>query len=259
MKPAANQYLDKQRIASCFEASAGTYGTSAQVQKEISAQLIDFLCRYEDIHFSSVFEIGCCTGILTELLCDAVRINTLYLNDIVDKFCFETARFTADKVGCIKILPGDIETVALPMNLDLVISSSTFQWIEDLAGLLRSIHGSLKSGGYVAFSLFGPGTMAEIAEITGNSLYYHSNEALTQMVEDEFDIVCKHTERRCLYFSTVMGVLRHIQETGVGGIIRQKWTKKIHREFENRYLTSFGSTKGVPVSYVSSFIIARKK
>jgi len=259
LKPFTNQHLDKQRIAACFEASAATYAKSAQVQKEISVQLIDFLCRHEDIHFSSVLEIGCCTGILTEFLCDAVRIDTLYLNDLVDKFCLETGKFTEDKVGCIKNLPGDIETVALPENLDLVISSSTFQWIEDLAGLLRSIHQSLKSGGYVAFSLFGPGTMAEIAEITGNSLCYHSNDALTRMIGDGFDIVCNHTEKKRIYFETVMGVLRHIQETGVGGTRRQKWTKKNLREFESRYMTSFGSTKGVPVSYVSTFIIARKK
>ncbi len=259
MKQPTNQHLDKHRIASCFEASAATYGKSAQVQKEISAQLIDFLGRYEDIHFSNVLEIGCCTGILTELLCDTTRIDTLYLNDIVNKFCMETGRNTKDKVGCLKTLSGDIETLSLPENLDLVISSSTFQWIEDLARLLRNIHQSLKAGGYVAFSLFSPGTMAEIAEITGNSLYYHSNEALTQMVENGFDIVCNHTEKKCIYFTTVMGVLRHIQETGVGGITRQTWTKKKHREFENRYMTSYGSTKGIPVSYVSSFIIARKK
>ncbi len=259
MKPFTNQNLDKQRIAACFEASAATYAKSARVQKEISVQLIDFLRRYGDMHFSSVLEVGCCTGILTELLCDAVRIDTLYLNDLVDKFCVETGKFTEHKVDCLKTLPGDIETVALPENLDLVISSSTFQWIEDLAGLLRNIHRSLKSGGYVAFSLFGPGTMVEIAEITGNSLRYHTSEALIQMVGDGFDIVCNHTEKKRIYFKTVRGVLRHIQETGVGGTGRQQWTKKKLREFESRYMTSFGSTRGVPVSYVSSFIIARKK
>ena len=203
MKPFTNQHLDKQRVAACFEASATTYAKSAQVQNEISVQLVDFLCRYDDMHFSSILEIGCCTGILTELLCDAARIDTLYLNDIVDKFCVETGKYTEDKVGCLKILPGDIETVALPGNLDLVISSSTFQWIEDLARLLRRIHQSLKSGGYVAFSLFVPGTMAEIAEITGNSLCYHSNEALTQMVGDGFDIVRNHTEKKRIYFKNM--------------------------------------------------------
>ena len=71
------------------------------------------------------------------------EINTIYLNDIVHEFCTITGERIAGRVGQVEGLPGDIEKLALPGNLDLVVSSATFQWMSDLPTLLKKIHGAL--------------------------------------------------------------------------------------------------------------------
>ena len=121
MKTIHSQNLDKQLIADSFRASAATYDDNATVQKEISRQLINFLRTCDFIDYSRVLEIGCCTGILTELLVESREIDTIFLNDIVQEFCATTGERIANRVGQVVCMAGDIEKCALPANLGLVI------------------------------------------------------------------------------------------------------------------------------------------
>ncbi len=259
LKTTSSQKLDKQLIADSFKASAATYEESATVQKDIGRQLINFLHSHEAINYSRILEIGCCTGILTELLVGIKEINTIYLNDIVHEFCTITGARIAKRVGQVEGLPGDIEQLALPGNLDLVVSSATLQWMSDLPALFNKIHGALREEGYLVFSIFGPGTMSEISTLTGRSLPYHSREELTEMLHDHFRIISLQSETRRIYFPTVRAVLQHIRQTGVGGIGRSKWMPGKFKEFEKQYNSRFASELGLSVTYASTFVVAKKK
>jgi malonyl-CoA O-methyltransferase len=253
------QHLDKQLIANSFKASAATYEENATVQKEISQQLIKFLQEFDSIDYSRVLEIGCCTGILTELLVGVKEIDTIFLNDIVQEFCTTTGERIATRVNRIIPMPGDIEQCPLPENLGLVVSSATFQWMSDLPALLKKIHSALGDEGYLIFSIFGPGTMGEISALTGRSLKYHTRQDLTEMLHDNFRIISLQSEVRRLYFPTVRGVLQHVRQTGVGGVKRSKWMPGKFKEFEKNYCTRFISDRGLSVTYVSNFVVAKKK
>ena len=259
MKKGHTEHLNKDEVARRFKASAGTYEENAIVQKEISRQLIAMVERFEISDCARVLEIGCCTGILTELLCRSVNINTLFASDIVPEFCAYTEKRIAPCVGRVQGIPGDIEQASLPQNLDLIISSSTFQWMTDLSELFSRLASSLNDGGYLVFSIFGPGTMGEIAALTGRSLQYHSPETLIEMVQKKFRLISIHTEHRCLNFPSVRAVLRHIKETGVGGVSGERWTMRQLKNFEREYTSRFISEDGLPVSYVSTFVIAEKQ
>ena len=258
MKTGKPERLDKNRVASRFRASAATYEQTAIVQQEISRQLIAMLDRFDIAACGRVLEIGCCTGILTELLCRRERIDRLFVNDIVPEFCTYTEKRIASQVGLVEGIPGDIERAELPHHLDLVVSSSTLQWMTDLPGLFGKLATSLSDQGHLVFSIFGPGTMGEIGTLTGRSLHYDSSEALAAMVEKYFRLISIHTERRCLYFPSVRAVLRHIRETGVGGVTGAPWTQGKLKDFEKQYIARFRTDEGLPVTYVSTFVIAEK-
>jgi malonyl-CoA O-methyltransferase len=253
-------YLDKERIAQCFSASAGTYEEGAIVQKEISRQLIAIFQRYATgMEYSRVLEIGCCTGNLTEMLSASVSIGTYYLNDLVPDFCSSTEERIAERVGRVTVLPGDIEQVRLPQNLDLVISSSTFQWMTDLNSVICNIAEALNDSGRLVFSIFSSGTMGEISALTGRSLRYHAMEDLLAMLVEHFQVISIHSEIKRLFFPSVRAVLHHIRETGVGGLDRNKWNLRKLKDFERRYNDQFLSEHGLPVTYNSTFVIAEKK
>jgi len=258
LKAGRPENLDKNLIADRFRASAATYEHMAFVQKEISRQLVAIVDRYGVAGWTRILEIGCCTGVLTEFFCRRERIDRLFVNDLVPELCSYTERRVAASVGSVESIPGDIEQAELPQHLDLVISSSTFQWMADLPELINKMAAALNPGGHLAFSIFGPGTMEEIATLTGRGLQYHSREALTAMVEKYFRLITIHTERKCLYFPSFRAVLRHIRETGVGGVTGERWTLSRFKDFERQYIERFSTDDGLPVTYVSTFVIAEK-
>lgn len=257
--PPYSLQLDKQLIAQSFRASAATYEESATVQRQISQQLINFLEGLDGVKPGRILEIGCCTGILTELLVDQLHINTLYLNDIVEDFCAATSERVAGYVDHVESLPGDIERCSLPTELDMVISSATFQWMADLPALFIKIHQCLCAKGYLIFSIFGPGTMGEISALTGRSLSYHSQDTLKRMLDDRFRLISLHSETTRIYFPSVREVLLHIRQTGVGGLGRSTLLPGKFKEFKRQYQRRFASERGFPVTYASTFVVAEKK
>jgi len=257
-KKSMKELLDKELVARRFKSCIATYEENATVQKEISRQLFNLLYRFECIDYSRLLEIGCCTGVLTEMIASRQIVADLWVNDIVDDFCRVTCSRIKDHIIDCHFLPGDIEEEDLPEELSLVVSSSTFQWMNNLSELIKKISESLKSGGHLAFSIFGPGTMRELSSLTGRSLPYLSEKELLLYVEKYLHIIHIHKENKCIYFPSVRDVLRHIQKTGVGGVAKYSWTISKLKEFENLYESNFGTDLGIPVTYKSIFIIGEK-
>ena len=252
--------MDKSRVVDSFRSSRNTYEDNAIVQRRISQQLVTLLMTSNTCKYNSVLEVGCCTGLLTDFLCEHCEIESLYLNDIVPEFCeLTTGRPALYNIRDVSTLPGDIERCSLPGDLDLIISSSTFQWIDDLDALLEKFHRSLKDQGVLAFSLFGPGTMAEVRKLTGKGLQYLSLDTLLQLVGKRFKVIVQKDKVDQLFLPSVRAVMRHIKDTGVGGVGGEKWSHSQFKEFEKRYREEFVTEQGIPVSYFSTTIIAKKE
>lgn len=255
--------INKKKVARSFSRGKKTYDSNALIQRKVSAKLIENLSRFPSVSASNVLEIGCCTGTLTEMLLHTRNVDTLYLNDLVSTFYDDVAARIAGLDGLRKpeLIPlfGDIEEIELPKGLDLVISSATFQWLTDLQSLFKRIAQVLKTRGILAFSIFGPGTLYEFKELTKIGLQYSSVGNILDMLEADFHIEMEETVRDQLFFSTPREVLKHLQATGVGGVKEHRWTPKALHVFEKEYADLFGTSSGIPVTYLSSYVIASKK
>lgn len=252
--------LDKDRIAQCFLRSLQSYDAAAQVQNKLAGRLMQSLQGVPDATFASVLEIGCCTGTLTEKLCSERPVQKLYCNDLVLEFEDVLQDRFAGK-SSVQFVPcfGDIEALPFPCELSLVISGATFQWLSDPHSFLKRLGRELAPGSYLAFSLFGPGTLGEFSSLTGVKLEYVSDEALTETLDADFEILHYETFQDTLFFPTVREILGHIRDTGVGGVSEYKWNKQSLQEFEKGYEETFGTDKGLPVSYSSSCFVARRR
>ncbi len=250
---------DKTKIARSFFKGRQTYDQHARVQQKVGRKLVDMLDTYPMLRYDRVLEIGCCTGAMTEMLLAGRRIGTLYLNDLVSEFHDLVLERLGGRAAGIVPLFGDIEDLDLPTDLDLVLSSSTFQWLVDLPGSLTRITASLKRGGCLAFSLFGPGTLTEFRQLTGVGLGYAALGNIMDLLAKDFVLQFVDSETYRLYFTSPREVLRHLRATGVGGVGEFRWTSRKLRQFEEAYIRRFGTPSGVPVTYVTSYVIGSKK
>ena len=252
--------LNKNRIARCFRRSMHTYDGAATVQTWLGDRLLQALDQAPNAAFDSVLEIGCCTGTLTAKLCAAKRVRKIYCNDLVPEFeALLQTRLSSEKTAQFIPWFGDIEKIALPSGLSLVISGATFQWLSDLPAFIKRLGTELDTGSWLAFSLFTPGTLMEFSTVTNVELDYVAEDELKTLLKPDFELMQYHSFCDTLFFPTVREILSHIRDTGVGGVSEYKWNKKSLKSFENQYTEQFATQKGIPVSYSSSCYLLKRR
>ncbi len=251
---------DKERIARCFRQALATYNDHAIVQRQVGRRLLTLTDEFSDIRYERALEIGCGTGLLTHELCRQKAVATLFLNDLVADFLPLVVMGLPERQGPV-LCPcfGDIETIPLPSDLNLIISSSSFQWLADLPRFFQTLSRSLQAGGFLVFSLFGPGTLAEFRELTGVGLDYRRAEELAAILARDFIVERVVEERIPLLLPNPRALLHHLRATGVGGAREYRWSKKGLQRFEQEYQARFGADGGVVASFVALFFVVRKR
>lgn len=280
--------MDKDIVRARFAKAVRSYDDNAHVQRQIAGYLCHLMAEYglglhghgaKDSEFEvlstvlrsadqelkavptgplRVLEVGCGTGMLSRMFLKDFCPDRIWLNDL----CPEVSSMLEDLLepGRTEFLPGDAETVAFPVNLDLIMSSSALQWFADLPAFLDKCSAALREGGILAFSSFGPLNMSEIAALEGISIPYQTLSELTGLVSGKFDIIYAEESEAVLSFASPEEVLRHMKLTGVTGLRKEPWTRSRLESFCSRYSDLFSDPDGtVRLTYHPLYVIARKK
>ena len=246
--------IDKVLVAQRFAKAGQSYIDQAVVQKQISAQLFEYLKAYCPQSLNSVLEIGCGSGNLTHLFQTHFQFEQLFLNDL-----YADVEQHFSTIENIAWLIGDIEQLHLPQSLDAVISSSALQWMTDLPKLLHRIHDALKPKGYLGFSTFGENNLIEIKKLTGQGLNYVGLESLKRQLEQQgFEILLIQQDHKQVYFDHPKSVLQHLKATGVTATAKShRWTKQSLQQFYSDY-QQFYDEQGFRLTYHPIYVIARR-
>ncbi|OEC90776.1 malonyl-ACP O-methyltransferase BioC [Acinetobacter sp. YK3] len=246
--------INKALVAQRFAKAGQSYVEHAVIQKQISAQLFEYLKVYCPQSLASVLEIGCGSGNLTHLFQSHFQVEQLFLNDLYDDV--EQHFSSVDKINW---LIGDIEQLELPSGLDAVISSSALQWMIDLPALLQRIHAALKPNAYFCFSTFGPDNLTEIKQLTGQGLNYDDLDTLQQQLEQQgFEVLFMHQDHKQRYFDHPKSILQHLKATGVTATAKShRWTKRSLQQFYLDY-EQFHDEQGFHLTYHPIYVIARR-
>ncbi|MDX9833869.1 MAG: malonyl-ACP O-methyltransferase BioC [Desulfobulbus sp.] len=252
---------DKQLIKLRFEQAAATYEQHAQVQLLVADRLLALLATVAPgAEPARILEIGCCTGLLTEkIIARFPALAHLTVSDLVDSFAKCVGQKTIHLSGKVVFVAGDIETVRLPSRYDLIISSSTLQWVHDLPSLCRKLAHHLSPGGTIALALYGQENMREIRAVTGLGLRYMDLEQLTTVVGEEFELLAIEQSRETLWFADAISVLHHLRATGVNAIGQRTWTRRQLNDFLAEYGQRFSGPRGVQLTYHPMYIAARPR
>ena len=113
--------------------NARNYDEFAQAQNWAAKSLVSLIETFRG-EFGLVYEIGCGSGLLTKVLLERLEIKHLSLNDL----------YESQIMNGFHSQIGDICQIEMPKGLDLVVSSSVFQWIDPLEVLAFRIQQALK-------------------------------------------------------------------------------------------------------------------
>ena len=138
----------------------------------------------------------------------------------------------------------------------MIVSASTAQWFNSPERFVAEAMRTLRPGGILAMSTFGPANMQETAEASGHRLHLAASsvwrEAVAgipdteQVLITEFAIKCR--------FCEAMDALRHMSRTGVNAITRhpngaRAIASRLAPDSSGRYT----------LTYTPLFLVLRKK
>jgi malonyl-CoA O-methyltransferase len=154
-------------IRSQFNRSAeGLYDTHANVQRLMADWLAASIRRQKngrEAIGSDVLEIGCGTGVLTEMLVRDWPFVSITALDLAPGM-LEAAKKRVGKPN-VHYLLGDVEAWAAEANsasFDCLVSSACFQWLSRPKETLCDLRRLLRTGGLLTFTTFGPETFHEL-------------------------------------------------------------------------------------------------
>ncbi len=250
----------KQLIVDRFSKAQTTYDDNALAQREIVIQLSELITNFisTDYSYKSILEIGCGTGLLTRILLSRFTFEKVHLNDISEVFVPFFSDLKQQYDYCFRA--EDAEKAEFMGMYDLIVSSSVFQWFDDVSAFLGKIKRHLSPNGLFAFSTFGQENVKEIKALTGNGLVYFSQKEWIEMLSVHFDILEKKEDSIEIQFDSPKEILKHLKKTGVNVFKHQTvWTPTKMKQFEEAYRNLFSVGKQVKLSYHPLYFIAKLK
>ncbi len=252
---------DQARVRQSFRRGLASYHDHARVQAGIAATLTNALrTAGAPAHFEQALEFGCGTGHLTAALLANFRIDDLTLNDLVPDCAAHLQPLLAGRMTQSRFLPGPIETLHLPEDLDLIAAASTVQWLTDLPTLIHRLTDHLAPGGWMALSGFACSHFAELQQIGADASApgYLDPADWPDLLPTAMKIVHLHQETVQLTFPDALGLLRHLRLTGVNGRARQHWTRARLTEFAHELAQGRPSGNPLTLTYQPVYLIASK-
>ena len=258
---------ERQRVGRAFHRGALEYDQHTPLQQRVVSRLCERLAQQLQQPPQQVLDVGCGTGQLLQQLAQQYAQASLTGIDLAPNML----QMAAGRLGGRAVLvQGDAEQ--LPFSdgsFDLVVSSSTFQWLEQCDTCFSEVHRVLRGEGRFCFALFGAGTLHELQWSWQEALSragrspvgdhdgthrFHTQEEVCRSLEkqgfDEREVVC---QREILWYPDVAHLLQSIKRIGAGTARPQGggglgWRRILH-EMAAIYTERFGTGKGVPASY----------
>ena len=257
----------KKNIIRSFDKAAKHYDTYAVLQRNVADKLLKKIVINSN---DFVLDGGCGTGYLHELL----RKNKIYCPlmqfDISYKMCEIAKLYAAPKeYGTTYNCVGDLEQV--PFNkesFDIVFSSLTLQWANNLSQAIKQIKEVTKNGGIVAISLLGEKSLYELKEafLELDDLTHVNDNLLTEeyvrnvLSENDFKNINIESEiivKEHKNFKDMIGSIKY-----VGASYKPKGHKKYlgrdyFKQLEEIYRDKFMNNKGLlPLSWEIIYVKA---
>ena len=159
--PTRRQFIRKHKIRRAFDRAADSYDDAAVLQKEVCRRLLEKL-EYIRLSPELILDAGAGPGEAIKPLMERYRKSRVVALDLSERML---AKAFAHRRLLRRPEPVCADIEQLPFregSFDLVFSSLTLQWCNDLPATLQGLLRVLRPGGLLLFTTFGPDTLKEL-------------------------------------------------------------------------------------------------
>lgn len=241
---------DKELISRNFSASAADYDQHALMQKEMADKLFSLLPT-DNLQPTTILDIGCGTGYLTEKLAEKYPLARVEGIDIAPGMIDE-ARKRARANLSFRVEDGE---EVRGVGYDLVVSSSSFQWMAVGKAFAR-VASLLSPEGYFLFTTFGPKTLVELKECGFSVNTFPDTIEIEQLLKPSFHNVFLASQVVHEQFPGVKELVYYLKELGAQAAdAGEPFSPSAFRQYKERY----GNEAGVSASFERIYGVFRKK
>ena len=266
--------IDRKRVRDSFGRHAREYENHASVQKRVLAMFLELL-KSEDIEPRRILDVGSGTGMLLRSL-RGMYGDVCAVGIDLAMGMSRKARDNTKTDMRTHILNADAENLPFSVaTFDMVISTSTFQWLSELDMAFGEAFRVLIPGGLFCFALFGEKTLHELRASYRSALAAHScaekDRTHTFLSQEEVKSALKRagfsgcrvsSQVELDVHDNVPGLLRSLKRIGAGnaspitpiGLAG----KSIMLDMMRRYTDIYGKGSGIPASYEIIYGLGRK-
>ncbi len=241
--------IDKNMVEKNFSKGASTYDKNAEIQKYMSAGLLDIT---KSKKCEKILEIGCGTGIFTEKILNDIKFDKLFVLDISE----EMLNICKNKFFNIKniiYIKEDIEKFETAEKYDLIVSNAVFQWLNHFENTMQKISNMLSNKGIFVFSMFAEKTYFELKEITKEmnidnfSQNFYTKEYIKNIIEKYYNIIDVQEEIVEEKYSNLKEFFKYIKNIGANSAKENRpfLGKNLYFKMEQLYREKYGYINGI--------------
>jgi len=263
--------VDKRRVGAAFSRSADAYDAHAEVQVRVRERALGLAAAVAPAA-GRVLDVGAGTGALLARLAAERPALLAAAVDLAPGMCAR-ARVAAPRAA---LAAADAE--ALPFRagvFDLVVSTSTLQWLPRLEPSLAEMRRVLAPGGAVCVALFGERTLHELRRAwrsaanaarasDGRAAGTHrfaSHAALeSALAAAGLQPAAVHEEELVEWHADARAVLRALKALGASSAVPGRaglGGRRVTLEMLRRYEEAHAGPAGVPATYHVLYAVAR--
>lgn len=259
---------ERKRVQQAFHRGALDYDQHTPVQQRVVERLLGVLQEHPLQPYLQLLDIGCGTGRLLELLAHKLPQAQLTGLDLAPNMLQQARERLDDQITLVQ---GDAEQLPFAdQTFDLVVSSSTFQWLAQLDACFGEVVRVLKPGGRFVFSLFGQGTLGELQlswrtaladrqrndtvwQQDGTHRFHTTEQVTAALAAAGFNNRRIWGEQEKVWYPDVPQLLQAVKRIGAGTARPPAggglgWRRVLH-VMAAVYRERFGTADGVPATY----------
>jgi len=269
---------ERTRIADSFGRQASEYDRYAQVQKRVIRQMLQMVASHAAQAPAAILDVGCGTGELLSLLHDRYGSAELAGVDLAENMLVQARERLGE--GAL-LVAGDAEDLPFgDATFDLVVSTSTLQWLDTLTHFLDQAYRVMQPGGMLCAAFFAGSTLAELHDCYRKVMETHTvmpeqqpgrlhrfhtfDEVMAVLQESRFEQVVVSAEQETEYYSDLKDLLRSIKRIGAGGSALAGHSRAglgwrgILNEMSQQYRELHARDGKIPANYEVFYLVARK-